>query len=118
MGERPIEERRRAPRIILREPVGGTIFTTVEATIVNVSTTGALLEHAQAVRIGQPYILTVTLSPREVRVRCRIIRSGIHEIRPRGAREPAVVYRTGVEFLDATAEDLQVLQEWVQTRPD
>lgn len=117
MGERPTEERRRTPRILLREPVGGTILTSVEATIVNVSTTGALLEHAHLVRIGQPYVLVVALSPREVRLRCRIVRSGIHEVRPRGAREPVLVYRTGVEFVDAEAEDLQLLQEWIQTRP-
>jgi len=27
------------------------------------------------------------------------------------------MYRTGVEFLEATAESLQVLQEWIRTRP-
>lgn len=84
MGEIPREERRRAPRIILREPVGGTISTSVEATLVNLSPTGALLEHPHAVRIGQPYILVVTLSPQEVRLRCRVVRSGIQsDPRPR-----------------------------------
>ncbi len=117
MGEIPYEERRRAPRIILREPVEGTIFTRVEATLVNLSTTGALLEHAHAVRIDQPYILVVPLSPREVQLRCRVIRSGIHQIRGRGAAEQVLIYRTGVEFLEPTGESLQVLQEWIRTRP-
>ena len=117
MGEIPHEERRRAPRIILREPVGGTISTSVEATLVNLSPAGALLEHPHAVRIGQPYILVVTLSPREVHLRCRVVRSGIHRIQGRGAGEQVLIYRTGVEFLEATAESLQVLQEWIRTRP-
>lgn len=35
----------------------------------------------------------------------------------RGAGEQVFMYRTGVEFLEATAESLQVLQEWIRTRP-
>ena len=117
MGEIPLEERRRTPRIFLQEPVGGTIATSVETTLVNLSTTGALLEHAHAVRIGQTYILVVPLSPQEVRLRCRVVRTGIHHTRGRGAGEQVLLYRTGVEFLEAPAESLQVLQEWIQTRP-
>lgn len=117
MGETPYEERRRAPRIVLREPLGGTIFTSAEGTLVNLSTTGALLEHAHAVRIGQPYILVISVSGQEVRLRCRVIRSGIHQIQSRGGPEQVLIYRTGVEFLETPAESLQILQEWIQTRP-
>ena len=62
-------------------------------------------------------ILVGTLSPREVRLRCRVVRSGIYRIQGRGAGEQVLIYRTGVEFLEATAESLQVLQEWIRTRP-
>jgi len=117
MGEIPIEERRRTPRIFLQEPVWGTIAASVETILVNVSTTGALLEHVQAVRTGQPYILVVPVSPKEVRLRCRVVRTDIHHTRGRGAGKQVLLYRTGVEFLEAPAESLQVLQEWIQTRP-
>ena len=79
-----------------------------EAFLLNISESGAFLEHSHPVRPGSVLLLTVSVPEQEITLKCRVVRSSEYryELRANGEREH--VYRTGLEFL-GIPEDSRVL---------
>lgn len=107
---------RQHPRFIVGGKKKGRVSTAYESSLLNISLGGALIEHAQVVlRPGALSILELELQGKRVSLRCRVVRSVVKrpEIQPDGER--AIIYHTGLEFLDLPEETRQVLCDYIQS---
>jgi hypothetical protein len=84
-----------------------------EASLLNISKGGALVEHSHRVRPGTVLLLTLSVPEHKITLRCRVVRSSEHryEVRPTGEREH--VYRTGLQFLGIPEDSLLLLEKYV-----
>ncbi len=108
MAEGSGEERRRSLRIRIRASVHSQVFAMLEARLVDLSATGAMLEHAEPIRPGGACELVIEDNPREQRLRCRIVHSMLTQPRQAAATRE-IRYQTGVEFVDLQPEQSQFL---------
>lgn len=108
-------ERRRHPRFVVGADAQARVTAIYEASLVDISLGGALIEHAHIVRPGTMSYLILTLKGRDVSVACRVVRSLVHrpEMDPEGER--TLVYRTGLEYVDPPDETLRLLDEYILT---
>ena len=90
---------RRGARVHLRElvPVQVQFW---DAHLVDISRSGALVEHTDRVRPGEVYRLTFPGEIRKVQVLVRAVRSFVSQLVHITQGEGQVVYRSGVEFVD------------------
>jgi hypothetical protein len=81
----------------------------------NVSLGGAQIEHAQIVRPGGASYLILLLHGREVSVRCFVAWSHVDrpEMQPDGER--ALIFHSGLEFLNPTDEAQQLISDYIDT---
>ena len=86
-----------------------------DASLVNISLGGALVEHIQVVRPGTVSLLDLVLQGKRVSVTCRVVRSVVNrvEVQPDGQR--VLVYHTGLEFIDASEEMRQAISYYIQS---
>lgn len=106
-------DRRRHLRWRVGEGLRGRIASKNEASILDISLGGALIEHSNLVRPGTLSFLTLLLRGQEVSLRCRVVRSAIYrfEVWPTGEQEH--LYRTGVEFLALSEDSRQMLDKYI-----
>lgn len=90
---------RRGIRVRLRERVPVQLHLW-DAQLVDISLSGAFVEHTARVRPGEVYRLAFRLEGRPVQLLARAIRSSVSQLVPGGAGEGQVVYRTGIEFVE------------------
>lgn len=78
---------------------------------IDISLGGALIEHSNVVQPGTISLLTLSFSGEEEALRCRVVRSLVHryEVLPTGER--GLVYRSGVEFLDASETSIRLIDK-------
>jgi len=85
------------------------VYNLVPAHLVDLSATGALLEHAESVRPGGFCELVIQDERKEFRLQCRIVRSVV--TRPSQVPDPRKIsYHTGVEFSDLTPAQREALE--------
>lgn len=104
--------KRRFPRVTVMGRVEGKIVASYEATLVNLSLGGALVEHSSMVRLGSMSQLMLPFGKGEIRLTCRVVRSALNRRESRG-RDSAIIYQTGLEFVDPSPETLTVLEELI-----
>ena len=103
----PGRERRCAPRV----PMKGQIPAQLQlknVTLLDLSLSGALLEHVEPVNPGEIYRLSFPIEGKQVQVLARAVRAfASHRVTIAGG-ERQLVYRTGMEFVgtEKTATDL------------
>jgi len=97
------DERRRAVRHPVPGRVEGTVTAEIATALVDVSATGALVEHLHVMRPGYLYRVRFVGSETAVDLTCRAVRSFIVRTQPSETEDPALVYRTGLEFIEADA---------------
>ena len=102
--------KRRFPRFTVLGKVEGKIVAAYEATLVNLSLGGALVEHSSMVRPGSMSQLLLPYGNGEIRVNCRVIRSHLSRRETRGPAS-VLVYQTGLEFLNPSPDTLAALEE-------
>ncbi len=107
-------ERRRAPRVEVGGRTQGKIKQVIEASLLNVSTLGALVEHTHPIVIDQRYEVTFHLGPRDVTFQAKAVRSVVSGSQPLPGGKSRLVYQTGLEFLDARPEDVDLIIRAVQ----
>jgi DNA-binding response OmpR family regulator len=94
----PASDRRRAPRIRLRERAPAQLQLR-DVSLIDISLSGALVEHVEPIRPGEIYQLSMTLSDQKIQVLARAMRVfASHRVTIAGG-ERQVVYRTGMEFV-------------------
>lgn len=113
--EKKRPERRRHPRFVVGGKATARVTAVYEASLVDISLGGALVEHAHIVRPGTISYLVLTLKGGEVSVPCRVVRSVVHrpEVDPEGER--VLIYRTGLEYVDLSDETLGLLNDYIVT---
>lgn len=113
--EKKRPERRRHPRFVVGGKATTRVTAVYEASLVDISLGGALVEHAHIVRPGTISYLVLTLKGGEVSVSCRVVRSVVHrpEVDPEGER--VLIYRTGLEYIDLSDETLGLLNDYIVT---
>ncbi|MCI0370070.1 MAG: PilZ domain-containing protein [candidate division NC10 bacterium] len=97
------QERRRAVRHPVPSRVEGTVTAEIATALVDVSATGALVEHLHTMRPGYLYRVRFVAPETAVDLTCRAIRSFVVRAEPRGEAETELVYRTGLEFIEPDA---------------
>lgn len=111
--ERP--DRRKYPRLV-KQNDGGRIGTAHEASVLNISLGGALVEHAYIVRPGTISSLVLNVPGRAMKLSCRIVRSSVHRLAVQPDGEGEVIYHTGLEFVDSSEEAHQIMSDFVQSK--
>jgi DNA-binding response OmpR family regulator len=96
-------ERRRATRVRLRERAEAQLQLR-DVTLVDLSLSGALVEHTESVRPGEIYRLAILVNDQKVQILARAMRVfASHRVTMAGG-ERQVVYRTGMEFVGLKKE--------------
>lgn len=99
--------------------VGGRLAARVggisQASLVDISLGGALVEHSNMMRPGSISFLTLALDRQEEVLKCRVVRSEGHryEVHPTGERD--LVYRTGLEFLAPSESSLGLIEKSIES---
>ena len=93
----------------------GRITPNHAASFLNISQGGALIEHLHPVRPESLLFLTILIDEREVRLKCRVVRSEVqsYEVWPTGKKEH--VYRTGLEFLGLSENSQGLISEYINS---
>ncbi len=114
MGKKPPDTRRH-PRFTVGGKTKGRVTADGEASLINISLGGVLIEHSQVVRPGTISSLDLDLQGKRVNFRCRVVRSVVNraEVQPDGER--AMIYHTGLEFFDLSEETRQVICDYIQS---
>ncbi len=109
------EDRRCNIRWAVEERTAGQISAIYDAFLINISISGALIEHSDLVRPGTLSVLTFFVQEQKVSLMCRVARSAVQrtEVRTEGERE--LIFRTGLEFLDAPEDSLRLIAEYVDS---
>lgn len=105
-------ERRRATRARLRSHSPAHLQL-MEVTLVDLSLSGALVEHTDPVRPGEIYRLAFGVDGQEVQVLARAVRAfASHRVTVAGG-ERKVVYRTGMEFVGVERGASELISAYV-----
>ncbi len=113
--QRKGDKQRRYIRWAVEEHAVGRITAIYEATLINISLGGALIEHTHLVRPGTISFLTLRIHGQEVNPRCRVVRSVIHRTEVQADGEHELVYQTGLEFLDTPEDLLRLIDEFIDS---
>jgi len=109
-------ERRRSPRVRAPEGAGGTIRSTVQVQVEDISRTGVRFEVSGPVRPGTTYAFQADLEGLDLAATIRITRCKAGAP-PSGAGESqGLVYQAGAEFLWETPDDEARLASWLEAR--
>ena len=84
-----------------------------DVTLVNLSISGALVEHTHRVRVGEPSLLTLNIEGVEVKVKVRIVRSFVSHFVPITLEEQQLFYRTGVQFVDIADDATKLISGYL-----
>lgn len=106
-------DRRRHLRWRVGEGLTGRIASKNEASILDISLGGALVEHSNLVRPGTLSFLTLLLRVQEVNLRCRVVRSAIYRFKTWPTGEQEHLYRTGVEFLALSEDSRRMIDKYI-----
>ncbi len=109
-------DRRQHPRFtVVVGKATGRVTSVHDASLVDISFGGVLIEHSQVVRPGTSSSLDLDLDGRRLRFRCSVIRSVVNRIELQPDGEQALIYHTGLEFLDLSEETRQVISDYIQS---
>lgn len=112
------EARRKYPRYIVRTRTEGRLTGADEAALLDISLGGVKIEHAQSVRVGSISPLDLEFQGKRVRVMCRVVWSQVARQEMSLDGEGAMIYQTGLEFHDPSAETRQLINDYVQAMID
>ena len=94
---------------------GSNIRVIVEASLLDLSTTGALVEHIHSLHPGSTYNLTIFAGERDLVLKCRVVRSFVSHSKKTEKGETILVYKSGLEFIEPNKEDLEWISQLVKS---
>lgn len=106
---------RQHARFVVRGKVKGRITSVYDAYILNIGLGGALIEHAHVVRPGSSSSLDLDLQGKRLSLRCRVARSVVHRVELQPDGERALIYHTGLEFIDTPKETRLMISNYIQS---
>jgi hypothetical protein len=109
-------ERRRAGRARVPEPCPAQLQMR-DATLVNISRFGVLVEHANPAWPGQVYHLAFAVQGTPLRLLARAVHAFASNRRAAPGGEGEIVFRTGLEFLAVEKETADVISAYVDGLP-
>ena len=112
---REFSNKRQHPRFTVGGTTKGQVTATCEASLLNISLGGALIEHAEVVRPGTVTTLDLPMLGRVVRVQCRVTRSVFARQEKQPDGEFAMIYHSGLQFLHLAEETQSVISEYIQS---
>lgn len=97
-------DRRRYPRLNENTGKKVSLIGIDEASLLNISLGGILIEHAYLLRPGTIVELVLPLASRRLKLRCLVVWSVISrsEVKPDGEHE--LIFRTGLAFLELSKD--------------
>lgn len=111
MAEDPTEERR-APRIQVYGKVEGQVSALIAAKLVDLSLSGARLEHRHVLHPGTIYILTIPTGAGQLSIRSRVVWSSVSgSIKTDQGTQ--LLYQSGLEFLNLQEADREHLASFI-----
>ena len=103
-------ERRGQPRVALGGKLQGKIETAIEAPVMDLSLSGALIEVPSALPANARYSLKLPVTEREfLDVGIEVVRSYVHGFDKDDAGHPAVRYRAAIKFVELSEAQRQGL---------
>ncbi|MEI8190938.1 MAG: response regulator [candidate division NC10 bacterium] len=107
-------ERRRAARIPLRERFPAQLQLR-DVNLIDLSLSGALVEHVEPIRPGEIYRLSLTAEGQRVQILARAMRVyASHRVTLAGG-ERQVVYRTGMEFVGLKKDVADIIAKHIES---
>ena len=107
-------DRRRAPRIPLRERSPAQLQLR-DVNLIDLSLSGALVEHVEPIRPGEIYRLSLTAEGQRVQILARAMRVyASHRVTLAGG-ERQVVYRTGMEFVGLKKDVADIIAKHIES---
>lgn len=101
------DERRRAERIQLQQPISGHADKQA-VRIIEVGLLGALIEHDAPFEPDSEARLLFSVGPKTIAIDCNVARSEIDAVRSESTGNP--VYRSGLEFMHAVGDSTVLLR--------
>jgi len=99
--------KRRGSRVPIRKRAPVQLHLSA-ANLLNISLSGALVEHTRRLRVGDVYRLSFPVRGLQVEVLARATRSRVSSVIPREGGEGQIVFQTGLEYV-ALEDDLREL---------
>ncbi|MFQ5803010.1 MAG: PilZ domain-containing protein [Candidatus Methylomirabilales bacterium] len=111
-------DKRVNPRVFVEGKAKGRVAAACEGSLLNISLGGALIEHVHALSPGTLSSVELELQGKQVRLPCRVARSVADrtEVQPDGER--AMIYHSGLEFLDVPEEMRQAISDYIEPRTE
>ena len=112
-------DRREHPRVPMDGEVRGKIESRIEAPLVDLSLSGALIEIVSALPASEMYRLRLPLDKGGMlELRAEVVRSYVHGFDTQGAGKPKVKYRAALRFLDLDDEQKKGLESLLERGRD
>lgn len=107
----PYATPRRFPRVNILGALSGTVSVQQEVALLDLSEGGARLEHAGRFRLGSICFLRLPGPGGEILLKARIVHSAVTRTISGQGDEPALLYSSGVEFLDIKPEAIEAIRQ-------
>lgn len=91
------QDRRRRPRLPVPARLQGSLAQWADLRVLDLSETGALIEHVQPLVSGEACLLALRLGEVELRLQARVVWSNVHRLTATPGGEETC-YRSGLEF--------------------
>lgn len=116
MTEKSQIARRGTPRYELAQDLPGRTESIVPVQVVDLSTSGALIEYHRYLRAGAELALELSLSKGQQKVTCSVVHCAVHEIQRHPGRAERTVFRMGVKFEDLAPSCRREIQSMILER--
>lgn len=111
--EREWPDKRRFPRFPVGGRIKGRVRALYDASLMDVSLGGALIEHAQIVRPGTVSFVILFLQGHPLSLRCQVVWSQVDRPELQSDGERALIFHTGLQFVDPPQEAQQLLSDYI-----
>ena len=105
-----IRERRKAPRVLITANVGARARATLEVRLVDLSVSGARIEHVELLRPGSACAFQFPPAIGSLVISARVIHSTVVGSRQNADGERHLRYQTGLHFVGVTPEQRSALE--------
>ena len=105
-----LQERRRAPRVIVAGRLGGRARAILDVRILDLSLTGARIEHLNPLRPGTSCTFELPSAMGSLFLSARVVRSAVVGIQQTPEGRQLLRYESGLTFLSLTADQQASLE--------